>query len=239
MLTRAKNRSLKVLIDLFPPELLWINSMGAYIDWRTGSGMNTQSYIISVPKFLLLQSEPYLDGPYISFEHLEACSLTYNLIINPNIIRAKQILLKNIKNNSHDIYCRCFTADFVENLEHILEHTFVGNKRGDAITGIHYNTSEVKFIRPVGNYSMYSKRPYVFIQKKDLIENKVFFKKAPTTFWPFEWSIERCMTECAIAWHNKVRGNSSDVYIGKTSTGLKIKFCFRGKVLKTVYPDNN
>jgi hypothetical protein len=232
-----KEKEMQMSLSVLPPTLYWINTMGATASLVRNTGLITRAAIQSFPSGAIPEEMPYLEGPYLSKDHLEQCSIAYHLIIHPNTIEASRILLYRQKSKYPQL-TQFFTEEFIQHLPYILEHTFIGNIRGSGITGVHYYTSDIRIKRLIRS-NIRSKTPFSLIEKINPLNGEVFSKNQPSTFWPSEWNIERCIIECAIAWNNRSDSNSPDVQIGYTSTGLKIKFCFRGDILKTVFPDES
>lgn len=228
---------MQMSLSVLPPTVYWINTMGASASLVKNTGLVVRAAVQPFPSGAIPQEVPYLEGPYLSEEHIEQCSVAYHLIIRPNSVKATRILLLILKKKYPDT-TQYLTDTFIGHLPYILEHTFIGNSKGGGITGVHYNTSDVRIKRLIRS-NMNSPTPFSLIDKVNPLTGDVLPKKQPSTFWPSEWGIERCVVECAIAWSNRVSSNSPDVFIGCTSTGLRVKFCFRGGVLKTVYPDES
>jgi hypothetical protein len=224
-----------VSLSVLPPTVYWINTMGATASLVKNTGLVARAAVESFPSGFIPEEMPYLEGPFLSEEHVEQCSVAYHLIIRPNSVKAARILLLSLQKKYPDA-THYLTDEFIGHLPYIIEHTFIGNSRGSGITGVHYNTSDVRINKLIRS-SMHSPTPFSLIKKVNPLTGDVLSKSQPSTFWPLEWGIERCVIECAIAWSNRAPSNSKDVHVGCTSTGLMVKFCFRGGVLKTVYPD--
>jgi hypothetical protein len=219
---------------LLPERLFWINTQGAMMNPKSGFAL--RAYAILIPKQSILAKEPYIDGPYLSKEHMDACSTVYHLIIKPNPTKAAAIVLKMIKAKMRAQFDKWVKQSFIDNLPFILEHTFIGHKAKGVVRGVHYHTSNVKLVRPIKS-NLKSPSPYFQIEKIDPETDEVLIKKAASTFWPTNWNIEKCVIECAIAWSNMTENISDNNFHGYTSTGLKITFCFKNGALKTVFPD--
>lgn len=232
-----KKAEMQIALSVLPRSLSWINTMGATVSLVKNTGLVQRSAVQFFPSGAIPERRPYLDGPYLSEEHAVHCSLAYHLIIRPNSKKATDVFLNRLKRH-HAEAVDYFTEAFISHLPYILEHTFIGNMRGNGITGVHYETSDVRLKRFLRS-NINSITRFSLIEKVNPLNGDVLTKNQPSTFWPKEWSIDRCIIECAIAWSNKVPSNSSDILIGYTSTGLKIKFCFRADILKTVYPDES
>ena len=229
---------IQIARKLLPKNLYWISIMGANYNPLLNKGPVFRATILPIPSFLPLSIDPKMEGPYLSLEHMESCSPAYNLIIRPDAIKATYVLCENLKRKKKDDFYKYFTSDFIANLDYILEHTFIGHKINGNINGIHFQSSDVRIVKHV-NSNNSSRVQNVKIQKIDPITNEVSEKKALSTFWPTNWSIERCIMECAIAWSNKIKIFDSDNYIGFASDGLKIIICFRKRKLTTIYPDQS
>ncbi|MBL7692961.1 MAG: EndoU domain-containing protein [Flavipsychrobacter sp.] len=233
----SRRAEMQMYLCVLPPSVYWINTMGASASLVKNTGLVQRASLQLFPSGAIPQEMPYLEGPFLSMEHVEQCSVAYHLIIRPNAFKATHILLHRVKRKFPDAI-HGFSETFIQHLPYILEHTFIGNIRRGGLTGVHYKTSDVRtkgYIRS----SVKSPTPFSLIEKVNPLSGEVLTKRQPSTFWPSEWGIERCVVECAIAWNNRECSNSPDVEVGYTSTGLKVKFCFRGGVLKTVYPDES
>lgn len=178
---------------------------------------------------------PKLDGPYLDETHMRAVSIAYNLIICPDSQKATDIVLKKFKRSFKETYKKYFTEDFISILPTFLHHTFIGDVTNGYIKGIHFMSSDVRILKHM-NSGLSNKISYGVIEKIDPLINSTLPKKAASSFWPNHWSIEKCITECSIAWSNRVQQNKNNSYIGKTTDGIAIMFCFRVNVFKTAYP---
>jgi hypothetical protein len=236
---RVSNQPVAVDIQMqiLPKNLHWINTRGAYYNPYRDVGAVSKVYRNEFPAGIVFD-DPFMDGPYLSIEHMEACSPGYHLIISPNPIIAADILLKNVQRKRPVLYNTYFVPDFIRELQYILEHTFIGHNGKKGIKGIHFYTSDVKILRHV-NSTYKSRVQFGIIEKVDPVTEQILSKKNASTFWPSQWGIEKCIIECAVAWSNKVKNNFNSNYTGHTSDGLKIAFCFRNGQLTTVYPDHS
>lgn len=225
------------LIDALPwvEFIYYVNSKGAYFN---GEEIKTRTELYRIPTWMpqLSVLEPGIDGPYICKEQVEQESPAYNLLILGNPVKAAEILLRRIKKQNRVVFQKYFSPDFIGCLPYILEHTFIGKFRNGFITGIHFSTSEVKLAKLVSREN--NKIPYYHIRKQIYNTDSFLIKKAPSTFWPYEWQIEDFVIECAYAWCNRQSVKSNEnIYEGTTTEGIVTVFCMSksGKI-KTVYP---
>jgi len=225
-------------LQLLPPSLFWISIDAAFYNLNLNDGLICRAKALPFPTRSQPRKGPRMEGPYLSTEHMEYCSPAYNLIIRPNPSKATKIILKNIEKKMKDYFVEYFSNEFIQNLPYILEHTFIGHKKNGIITGVHFRSSDVRILSHINsNYKSIS--PFVKIEKFDPLSNNVLTKNAPSTLWPLSWDIEKCVIEFAFAWNNKFEYKSSNNFLGYASDGLKIIFCFRNGILKTLYPDSS
>lgn len=218
---------------LLPNQLIWINTQG--VRFHSKMGFKSNTYVIQVSKQTILAKNSCIDGPYLSKEHMEECSPMYNLIIVSNPLKASNIVLRKIKKEA--MLKSLFDDDFIDLLPLILEHTVTGKIINDSLTGVHYLTSDLILkILPSGG-KLNRQHSYYCIEKVDPVTGIKSKKKAATTFWPVDWTIEHIVVECAIAWNNKIPNENSENYTGYTSCKLKIIFCFKNGKFRTVYPE--
>jgi hypothetical protein len=239
------SNSLRDVLDLFPEDFYYIGAKTMMANLTGNPKFIQEVRIIPFSKSMIIQYgfalntvNEDIEGPFISIPHLEHCSIIYNMIKLRNPQKASQLFISKIRRVKSITFEKYFTIEFQKLLPSIIEHTFLGKTLKKGYSGLHfYNTDLIELTKrsKIGDKGLWNTSVGLKLSQTDKVITK--YTRNDSTYWPYDWTIEKVIIEISIAWKNKYKEKDSNYrYRGKTSNDISVLFVIVNNTLKSVYP---
>lgn len=176
------------------------------------------------------------EGPFDTTKDIRKTSNIYKELLKSNPKRAEKIFEDKFIVRVENIIVFPDLKDdiFMNYIYKIMQHSLNGKMKSNDVTGIHLLTDKVKIIEILKeNQDVGTKECIIEVLNERT--GKWIKKSESTSFFPFDWSLQKLIIECYLAYTNKVQINDY-TFQGKTSQGIMLEFIIRNDQLKTVYP---